>query len=128
MSKAVAKKTAVKPKPKPSAAQPPATATPASVATEDEKQALLDAVAAQDGGAIPVIPPANTAELEAAPRKSKGAPGIAVTTDAKRGRWRAGREFPRGETVTIALADLSEEQLDAIRNDPVLTVTAVTIE
>lgn len=74
----------------------------------------------------PAEPPADQPKGRGA--EAEGAPGIAVTTAAPRGRWRAGREFPRGATVTIALDELSDEQLAAIRADPVLTVTDVTLE
>jgi|GEM_PF-6225037 len=37
-------------------------------------------------------------------------------------RRRAGRAFPKGETVEIPAADLTEKQLTALRDDPVLSV------
>lgn len=50
----------------------------------------------------------------------KGA-SIVVASKSERGRRRAGLAFTREETV-IAVADLTEEQIDALRGDPELIV------
>ncbi len=42
----------------------------------------------------------------------------------KRGRWRAGRHFT-AEATLIPLADLTEDEMAAIRLDPALTVTTL---
>lgn len=48
-------------------------------------------------------------------------PSSITITGPRRGRWRAGRHFGP-EPVTIALADLSDAELEALRGDPALTV------
>jgi hypothetical protein len=48
-------------------------------------------------------------------------------TGPKRGRWRAGRYFTAEATV-IPLADLTDDEMVAIRLDPALTVTEITDE
>lgn len=47
---------------------------------------------------------------------------ITVKAISERGRWRAGRHFTRAG-VSVNVASLSKEELDAIRNDPQLRVT-----
>lgn len=66
--------------------------------------------------APPSAPPASASEIVG--------PAIVVRTRQGReqARYRAGRTFTR-EDDTIALSDLSEEQLDAIRKDRELVVT-----
>lgn len=47
--------------------------------------------------------------------------GALIVTGPQRGRWRAGHKFGPGET-TLFLDDLSEEDVQAIQGDPVLSV------
>jgi hypothetical protein len=55
-----------------------------------------------------------------------GVQAICVASRAATGRHRAGRFFTRDE-VTIPLADLTDDQLKAIRADPYLVVTETVI-
>ena len=47
---------------------------------------------------------------------------IIVRAKSQKGRYRAGMHFTRDATV-LAVADLTREQLQALRDDPELTVT-----
>jgi len=55
-------------------------------------------------------------EPKSAPRK-----GSIVVRGPTHGRWRAGRHF-KAEETTLKLADLSDADLKAIIDDPVLNV------
>lgn len=83
----------------------------------------LDAPAEADAA------PVETAPETAPPPEAETAPAdpgavISVRSISKLGRRRAGRAFGP-EPVEIALADLSPRALDAILNDPALTVTGL---
>lgn len=55
------------------------------------------------------------------PAPSTSPNAMIVVTGPKAGRWRIGKKFT-SEPVTLALEDLSEAELDALMNDPALTV------
>lgn len=46
-----------------------------------------------------------------------------IVVGPKNGRWRAGRHFT-SQPVTIAVADLSEEEAIALHDDPLLAVSS----
>lgn len=77
--------------------------------------------------ATPVTPPATEAtpapvfvgvDLAAQPDTT----AVLVVTGPRRGRWRAGRHFT-DQPTRIPLDDLTEIELDALRDDPALTTT-----
>ena len=75
-----------------------------------------------DGKAKPA--PA-AAKKSGAPEKSGGKTGktaVLVVRGPERGRWRAGRKFGP-EPVAIPLDDLTDGEIAALKDDPVLLVT-----
>lgn len=45
-----------------------------------------------------------------------------ITVVASEKRRRAGINFPKGQKVTVVLSDLDDDQILAIRNDPILSI------
>ena len=61
----------------------------------------------------------------AAPAAPEGStPWVVVTVARKQWRYRAGRFWPQGET-RLAQAELDDDQLQALNDDPVLSVALV---
>lgn len=91
--------------------------------TKPKPEAGIDAAAGsasqspQDQTEAEAVAPA-TAEP---PAPSTSPSAMIVVTGPKAGRWRIGKKFT-SEPVTLALEDLSEAELDALMNDPALTV------
>lgn len=89
-----------------------------------------EGVGTVEGGSA-VAPPAETAEPpESVPVVAAGAggpidrvgwPSEIVIKGPEKGRWRAGRHFTL-EPVRVVLAELSDDQLLALRGDPELTL------
>lgn len=67
-------------------------------------------------------PPAQTADASAIAKKGKPTVTTISVQGPAAGRWRAGRKFG-AEPVDILLADLTDDQLAAIKGDPVLMCT-----
>lgn len=64
----------------------------------------------------------DTAQAEDQAEVQPSAGGITATiTGPKQGRWRAGRHFSAAPTV-IDIDTLTEEALEALRGDPMLTI------
>lgn len=96
----------------------PATEQVAGGQTELTK---ADAEPAKDVTKPDAAKPEPKAKAKAAP---EGKVTIIVVGPAK-GRWRAGRHFGP-EPVSIPVADLTDDQLLALKGDPELIVSAVT--
>lgn len=62
------------------------------------------------------------AEAEATTKK----PGLRIEAISEQGRYRAGHRFTR-EASVLALADLSDAQINALKTDPMLKVQEVTL-
>lgn len=91
----------------PGADDTPTTATgpaPADLDAEQKKPTVSDAAAKDD--------------------QSAGTGQIVRVTGPKRGRWRAGRHFT-AEPQDILIGDLTEDDLQALVDDPKLTVVGV---
>lgn len=54
------------------------------------------------------------------------AEGLRVVCKQPKGMWRGGRFWP-SETTDVSLADLTEDQAEQIRGEPMLVVQEVTI-
>jgi hypothetical protein len=98
-----------------------AASTNASVAPSADAPAATDAPAA--GGVAPettaVEPRADDKPADPAPASPVA---VLVVRGPARGRWRAGRHFGPHE-IEIPLASLTPDQVAAIENDPLLSVT-----
>lgn len=84
--------------------------------------------------ATPVTPPATETtpapvfvgvDLAVQPDTTVTQEFVLVVTGPRRGRWRAGRHFT-DQPTRIPLDDLTEIELDALRDDPALTATIET--
>lgn len=100
---------------------------PAAEAAETTAAAASGASAA--GQAKPTLAPAAVEFVTLAFPLPEGAPSLTLETTwvvvkakAERGRWRAGRQFTREETV-VPLGDLSEQQFAALTGDAELIVS-----
>jgi hypothetical protein len=128
-----------------SKAAKPAEAKPADAGTKSNSEAgaATNAAApptfseaerppAQDGGAASLAAPMSPAvEAAASPAAVEQATALAAThiriTARKASRRRAGMDFGR-QPVTLAIADLTAEQLAALKGDPALIVEEVAAD
>jgi len=95
---------------------------------DEESTAVVgdEGKAAGDGdgraaGAAPVSDPDPAAAPEPEPEADQGPMASIKTKRGVKSRWRAGRQFGP-EPVEIPLADLDEDQLEALEADPSLVV------
>ena len=79
-----------------------------------EGAAVEATVAEVLSGAADTQPGPEAASLQPAP------PEVLIVRGPQRGRWRAGRHFGPDE-VHIAIGDLTDDELDAIVGDPLLS-------
>ncbi|MBJ2150609.1 hypothetical protein [Paracoccus sp. IB05] len=100
----------------------PATGTGGTVTGEGAALAGLSPGALFAEGAL--NPPVDGATDAGGPADHAIWPERIYVRGPEKGRWRAGRHFTR-ETVPVEVADLTEEQLSAIEDDPELTIIRV---
>ncbi|MBW4984743.1 hypothetical protein KZZ07_19560 [Mameliella sp. CS4] len=100
---------------------------PGPVEGAGERAAPTQSAAEEDQGSAPVAKAAAAPQevaKPAVPDPEQPPEGVLTVIGPKRGRWRAGRHFSP-EPVKIPLAELSDDEIAMLANDPKLTLSGL---